>query len=306
MVTQQQFKDHYYNLYKNKAIYVWGANGQVITKDLMNKLYASYGSSKYNKAYYDNKLLEGKGRIGADCSGSIYPLSKKDATAKGYYNACSVKGPIRNLPTGTACLVFNKEFTHVGAYMGDGTTIEMMSSTRNCVMQVLQSSRWAYYGIPNWLETTTSDKAGATTTITVAPVINTEVIKNIQKWCNDYCDAGLKVDGEFGSKTKEGLCKALQHCLNATFGARLQEDGKFGPKTKLKCKNASSSKELTYICQAMLMYKKYDMSHSIKNNNLDMSYGKNTRVTVLQYQQDTRGLRQDGECGPATFYAMFN
>lgn len=304
MVTQQQFKEHYQNLYKKGAIYVWGANGETITKDLTDRLYKTYGSKTYNKTYYNNKLKEGQGKVGADCSGSIYPLSKRDATAKGYYQACSKKGSINNLPANTACLVFNANFTHVGAYLGDGTTIEMMSSARNCVKQNFQKSRWAYYGIPDWLETTA-------TVAPVKPIIvptnpRKEVIKNIQIWCNNYCNAGLVVDGEFGPKTKKGLCKALQHCLNVKYNAGLAEDGSFGPNTKAKCKNANATKELSYICQAMLYCKGYDMSHSIENNNLDASYGKGTKATVLDYQQDTRGLRHDGICGKATFYAMFN
>lgn len=308
MVTQQQFKDHYNKLYNNGAIYVWGANGETITKDLTDRLHKSYGSFTYNKTYYDNKYKEGKNKIGADCSGSIYPLSKADNTARGYYNLCSKKGSINDLPVNTACLLFNANFTHVGAYMGNGTTIEMMSSKRNCVKQSLQKSRWAYYGIPNWLESTVS--SSSTVQNNTKPVntnINEkEVIKNIQEWCNDYCDAGLKIDGEFGPKTKKALVKALQHCLNVKYKANLKEDGEFGPNTKAKCKNASSCKELTYICQAMLFVMGYDMSSSIKNKNLDGSYGKGTKAIVLKYQQDTRGLRHDGECGPATFYAMFN
>lgn len=299
MITQQQFKDHYNKLYNGGAIYVWGANGEVITKELMDKLYSWYGSKTYNKTYYANKLKEGKGKIGADCSGSIFPLSKKDTTAKGYYNACPKKGNIGNLPTGTACLVFNANFTHVGAYMGDGTTIEMMSSARNCVKEKFNPSRWAYYGIPSWLEI----PAKSTPTVVQA---KDPIVANIQKWCNNYCNAGLVVDGEFGPKTKAGLCKALQTCLNKHFKAGLAVDGSFGPKTKKACKLASSHKDLAYICQAMLYCKGYNMSHSIENNNLDGSYGKGTKATVLAYQQNTRGLTHDGKCGPATFYAMFN
>lgn len=306
MVTQQQFKDHYNNLYNSGAIYVWGANGEIITKDLTDRLYRTYGSSTYNKAYYDNKYNEGKGKIGADCSGSIYPLSKADNTAKGYYNACSKKGSINNMPTDTACLVFNSSFTHVGAYLGNGTTIEMMSSTRNCVKQSFNKSRWAYYGIPNWLETTVSIQEQKPSNPVITGVNKKEVIKNIQEWINDYCGAGLVIDGAFGPKSKKGMIKALQHCLNVKYGAGLVEDGSFGPKTKAKCKNASSCKELTYICQAMLFIKGYDMNSSIKGGDLDGSYGPGTKATVIQYQQDTRGLRHDGICGPATFYAMFN
>lgn len=304
MVTQQQFKDHYHNLYNSKAVYVWGGNGEIITKELVDKLYKLYGSKTYNRTYYNNKLKEGQGRMGADCSGSIFPLSKNDRGAKGYYQVCAIKGPISQLPKNTACLVFNANFTHVGAYLGDGTTIEMMNSKRNCVKQNFQQSRWAYYGIPSWLETDVNIPA----TPPVTPVVNTrkEVIKNIQEWCNDYCNAGLVIDGVYGPKTKAALCKALQTYLNKRYNAGLDVDGEFGPKTKRACKSCRGKNELSYICQAMLYCKGYDMSHSIKNNDLDGSYGSETQKTVLEYQQDTRGLRHDGKCGPATFYAMFN
>lgn len=302
MVSQKQFKEHYLNLYKNKAVYVWGANGETITKALTDRLYKAYGSSTYNKTYYDNKAKEGQGRIGADCSGSIYPLSKADNTAKGYYRTCKSVGSINDLPADTACLLFNSNFTHVGAYMGDGTTIEMMSSTKNCVKQKLQKSRWTYYGIPAWLETA---KDNTIPTVSTGSV-KSKVIANIQSWCNEYCGAGLTVDGEYGPKTKQGLCKALQRCLNVEFNAGLTVDGVFGQKTKAECRKASATDELCYICQAMLFCKGYNMNHSIKNNNLDKSYGTGTKKAVLEFQQSTRGLRQDGICGPATFYAMFN
>ena len=301
MVTQKQFKEYYLSLYNNGAIYLWGANGEVITEALTTRLYNTFGSKTYDKTYYANKLKEGKLKIGADCSGSIYPLSKKDNTAKGYYNACSKRGTINDLPANTACLVFNKDLTHVGAYMGDGTTIEMMDSKHNCVKQTFKKSRWAYYGIPDWLET----KPVVSTTVSNISS-KAAVIKNIQRWCNNFCNTGLVLDGEYGPKTKQALCKCLQYCLNIRYKAGLTVDGAFGPKTKAKCVKASSCKELSYICQAMLYCLGYDMSHSIKNNDLDMSYGSGTKKTVLAYQKNTRGLVADGICGAATFAAMFN
>lgn len=131
------------------------------------------------------------------------------------------------------------------------------------------------------------------------------VMKNIQTWVNNYCNTGLAIDGDFGPKTKKGLCKALQKALNDKYGAGLAVDGSFGPKTKKACKSAKNSKELTYIAQAMLYAKGYDMSHSIKNNNLDGSYGSGMKQTVKQFQKD-KGLAQDGDCGANTFEALFS
>jgi peptidoglycan hydrolase-like protein with peptidoglycan-binding domain len=306
MVTQEQFKQHYYNLYANKAVYVWGANGEKITKDLTDRLYRCYGSATFTKLYYNNKFKEGQGRIGADCSGSIYPLSKKDNTARGYYNECKQKGAIQDMPKNVACLIFNSNFTHVGAYLGNGITIEMMNSRNNCVKQNFNKSRWAYYGIPTWLDTTVNKTTTSSSSSKTSSYEKEEVIKNIQRWCNQYCDAQLKIDGDFGPKTKEGLCKALQLCLNSRYKAKLKVDGKFGEETKSKCKVASSCKELTYICQAMLFCKGYDLTSSIKNNKLDGNYGKGTKAAVMEFQQNTRGLKYDGKCGKSTFYALFN
>lgn len=309
MVTQEQFKQHYENLYNSKAVYVWGANGEIITKELIDKLYRSYGSATYTREYYNNKLKEGQGRIGADCSGSIYPLSKADNTAKGYYNLCKVRGKIADIPSNTACLVFNSSFTHVGAYLGNGVTVEMANSRDNCVRQAFQKSRWTYYGIPAWLETVTSSapKPAITVTKPIASEKN-EVISNLQKWINDnqYINIKIVVDGNFGPKTKQALCMVLQDTLNRYFNANIAVDGSFGPKTKAVCVSASRHKDLTIICQAMLYVKGYDMKHSIVKNFFDGGYGANTKKTVKTYQMNTKGLRYDGDCGPATFYAMFN
>lgn len=308
MVTQKQFKEHFENLLNGKAVYLWGANCEIITKELVDKLYRWYGSATYNRAYYDAKLEEGEGRIGADCSGAFYPLSDGDKTAKGYYNACSTKGNIKDMPRDVACMVFNKNWTHVAAYMGNGTTIEMRSSKMNVFEQVpFDESRWAYFGIPEWLEATPELKQEPAEVKEEVEIEGGDpVIKNIQRFCNDYVDAELVIDGVFGSLTKAALCKALQHYLNVTYNAGLDEDGEFGPLTKEACKTINGENELVYIAQAMLYCKGYNMSHSIEDNDLDGQCGNGTEATVLKYQQDTRGLRHDGHCGPATFYTMFN
>lgn len=309
MVSQQEFINHYYNLYKNNAVYVWGANGEIITKELTDRLYRTYGSATFDKDYYNNKFKTGQGKIGCDCSGSIYPLSKSDNTAKGYYNLCPKRGVISSLNRNVACLIFNSSFTHVGAYVGNGISIEMMNSIRNCVKQNFNKSRWAFWGIPSWLDTKTNVSSSSSQIDVKPSVSNTSyssVIANVQKWCNSFCNSNIEVDGIQGKNTIKALCKALQHYHNLNYDANLDEDGSFGPLTKNACKQASGKTKLVYIAQAMLFIRGYDMSHSIIKNNLDSSYGPGTKATVLKFQQDTRGLVHDGLCGPATFYALFN
>lgn len=147
---------YFENLYANKAIYLWGANGEIITQQLCDKLFKTYGSSTYNKQYYDNKLKEGLNKIGADCSGAMCLVSGFDTTAQGYYNKCNTKGNISSIPKDTPCLVFKGKSTsainHIGFYLGNDYVVEMKSSKDNCVRGKLSTGNWKWYGIPNWID----------------------------------------------------------------------------------------------------------------------------------------------------------
>lgn len=311
MVTESYFRQYYETIYRNGEIYLWGANHEVIDKNLTDRLYRSFGSATYNKTYYDNKLKEGKGKYGSDCSGSIYPLSKSDNTARGYYNACLKRGPITSMDKNRCCLVFNAKFTHVGAYLGNGITIEMKSSKENCIRQNFQQTRWAYYGIPSWLvaDTTVSD-------IDPAPVIkkaiDNNIIRGLQGAINNYMKDmpkwhDLNVDGEFGPKTLKAVVMAFQKYINDIKGTQLAVDGEFGPKTRRFCP-AFKKGDVGFgiaLIQTMLYIKGYNMSSSISKNFFDGQYGSGTEKAVTEYQSNTIGLRQDGIAGPATCYNLF-
>ena len=156
MKTVNEVISYFENLYNNGAIYLWGANGQIITPELCDKLYKTYGNRTYNKEYYDNKLKEGLGKIGADCSGAFYPMSGFDATAQGYYDKCTDKGVISHIDRSKPCLVFkgtaSNKITHIGFYLGDGNVIEMKSSKENCVKAPLDDNGWKFYGVPKWID----------------------------------------------------------------------------------------------------------------------------------------------------------
>lgn len=96
------------------------------------------------------------GRIGADCSGAMCPVSGFDTTAQGYYNKCMTKGGISSIPMNTPCLVFKGKSTsaihHMGFYLGNGYVIEMKSSKENCVRDKLEGNGWNWYGIPSWID----------------------------------------------------------------------------------------------------------------------------------------------------------
>ena len=151
---------YFEGLYANKAVYLWGANSEVITRKLCDQLYKNYGDKTYNKKYYDDKFIEGEGRIGADCSGAMYPMSGKDNTAQGYYNSCSVKGHVNYLDKSIPCLVFKGKTAnaihHIGFYCGNGYVIEMRSSKENCVKAPLDGHGWNFFGVPLWIDYSSS------------------------------------------------------------------------------------------------------------------------------------------------------
>lgn len=128
------------------------------------------------------------------------------------------------------------------------------------------------------------------------------VIKDIQKWLNQYCNAGLVVDGSCGPLTKAAMVKALQHYLNMERKQKLVEDGAFGHKTLSACTNTkvltsrkvNSKGNLARICQAMLYGRGYEPK------GFDGEYGIGCEAAVRLFQESKK-LVADGECGPKTF-----
>lgn len=237
-VTQKQLKEHFLNLGKKGAIYVWGANGQTITAELMTKLHRSFGSSKYNKEYYNNKLKEGKGKIGADCSGSLYPVSGYDTTASGYYSKCLEKGDMSSLPANKVCLVFRKNskgvINHVGCYTGDGYVSEMASSQINYQRKKINVSSWDLWGMPNFVSDPTAVQEDPQANTTKASDTKMPTIKRgskgkaVRVWQVIIGMTGDYVDGIFGAdteiETKEFQKKAFPN-------AKDEWDGVVGPKS---------------------------------------------------------------------------
>ena len=228
-VTQAQLKEHFLNL--SDAIYVWGANGEVITKALIEKLYKSYGSLKYNKLYYNGKLKEGEGKIGADCSGSLKPISGYDTTASGYYNKCIKKGDITTIPTNKVCLVFKKGtsgINHVGCYTGDGYVSEMASSTKNYQRKALKGNGWDLWGMPDFItdpDTVTEEKVKMQTLKKGSKGNHVAIFETMMKELG-YYDG--EIDGSFGKKCVEA-CNAFQ-TKYPECGTDGKPDGSFGKK----------------------------------------------------------------------------
>ena len=238
-VTQKQLREHFLKLGSGGAIYVWGANVEKIDSKLMDRLYKTYGSLKYNKKYYDNKLAEGKGKIGADCSGSLFPVSGIDRTAAGYYSACTKKGTIKTLPENKVCLVFKKNalgrIVHVGCYTGDGYVSEMASSALNYQRKKLSGNGWSVWGIPDFIsnphetftlkENTTTTKASDTK---MKQIKLGSKGKAVLVWQSIVMTNKEDIDGEFGEKTRKATIEFQKKVFP---NDKSEHDGIVGEKT---------------------------------------------------------------------------
>ena len=221
--TNKQLLEWFEYLWQSKAIYLWGANSEKITKKLTDKLFSWFGGKSYPKSYYDGKLAEGLGKIGADCSGSFYPISGFDTTADGYYKKCAKHGLIVKLPRDKVCQVFHYSFvqrkmTHIGLYCGDGYTIEMKSSKDNVHKEKFNPLRWTNYGIPDWIDYVKANPF-IEPTETICKGVKSPTVKWVQ-WELVQDGFKLSIDGDCGKKTDKAI-RDYQKKHNLTIDGRV-------------------------------------------------------------------------------------
>ncbi len=99
--------------------YVYGAQGEILTRSLLSTLVARFGRDRYYFADYNAEKWLGVQVF--DCSGLIVWVANKlgilqgDYTAAGLYSLCQ---PVQAPESGALC--FNADLTHVGIYISDG------------------------------------------------------------------------------------------------------------------------------------------------------------------------------------------
>lgn len=206
ITPQKKAKNYYYGVKDSNCVYVWGMDFcTIITQETIDKAYRDNHTSKYNRKYYDDKLKEGQGRPGSDCSGMHHDLSGYDTTAQGYYNRCNKKGSFSNMPIHDLCLLFKgsslENITHTGIYLGDGMCIHLKNSKENCVYEPVDNHKWTAWGYGDFIS---YDKPlGSKPVLTRLLKIGTKGI-DVKLLQDQLTKKGYelgKIDGDFGSKT---------------------------------------------------------------------------------------------------------
>ena len=148
MISAEGVKRYCAAIHKAGAVYMWGADVEVITEELIEEKKKRFGT----KHYKDIVLCNVEGKLGADCSGFLTPISGVNWTAENYYKACSVQGKAADIPADKVCLLFRVEdgkVVHMAVYTGDGKLYEMWDG---CERKEFKPSKWNYYGLPEWIE----------------------------------------------------------------------------------------------------------------------------------------------------------
>ena len=124
-------------------------------------------------------------------------------------------------------------------------------------------------------------------------------IKTAQNALNSKFNAGLTVDGIWGSACKTAYIKAIQSALNSVYGAGLTADGIWGTNTSNACAAHVLSEGANNLYVGVLQIGLY--AHNITlNSGIDSSFGPSTKQGVIKFQT-SQGLSADGIAGRDTF-----
>ena len=193
----------------NKAIYVWGAEGQQATSALIDKSKNTSRNKRRAKALLKKRIKAGIKKILAfDCSGlGVFwllanGLISRDTTANGLKNKCT---KISKSELAPGCMAFKTEdghASHVGYCSDyDKSIVEARSSKHGVVKRHVDKGDWDWYGKPKFLEKYMDNESeddmiqkGENGTI-------------VEIWQSDLIQTGHElpkwgVDGDFGDETK--------------------------------------------------------------------------------------------------------
>ena len=206
------------------AIYVWGAQGDVLSAMHDPEQWIKFKESDPTNRQRAINLYRARKSAGVwpirafDCSGLItYFLQDKmgvmgDKTAQGLYDACA---KIKKSELRFGDLVFkgadDKHITHVGVYYGDGITVESKGRDDGVVKTKLNERPWSFFGRLNELQPDLVPEAPVTFSL-LTPRVKGDAVRLLQLTLNEagYTDDNgelLECDGVFGHKTAEALDK---------------------------------------------------------------------------------------------------
>ena len=93
-----------------------------------------------------------KGYLWKNEQGKIIYNASQDKNVTGMLQNCSENGYVNALPELPGLILFNKNYTHVGIYIGNGEVIEAKGHSYGVVKTKLKDRNWYKWGKLDWLE----------------------------------------------------------------------------------------------------------------------------------------------------------
>ena len=132
-----------------------------------------------------------------------------------------------------------------------------------------------------------------------------ELVKAGQIHANNFCGAGLVVDGIRGTNTKRAGIMAIQHAMNLDYNAGLKVDGIWGSKSEAALGNHFVKKGETQYLVTAVEINLYLNNYNPNGVESPGKAGSGFDAAVRQYQKD-HGLTVDGTAGYNTIKSLIS
>ena len=135
-----------------------GTFGQLATESLYNqkkKQYPSYYTANDFKSQYGQRVHDCVGLIKGYLwseNGKITYEESQDKSVSGMLKNCSTVGYLNVMPELPGLILFNKNYTHVGIYIGNGEVIEARGHKYGVVKTNIKDRNWYKWGTLDWIE----------------------------------------------------------------------------------------------------------------------------------------------------------
>lgn len=132
-----------------------------------------------------------------------------------------------------------------------------------------------------------------------------ELVKAGQIHANNFCGAGLVVDGIRGTNTKRAGIMAIQHAMNLDYNAGLKVDGVLGSKSEAALGNHFVKKGETQYLVTAVEINLYLNNYNPNGVESPGKAGSGFDAAVRQFQKD-HGLTVDGSAGKNTIKKLIS
>lgn len=132
-----------------------------------------------------------------------------------------------------------------------------------------------------------------------------ELVKAGQIHANNFCGAGLVVDGIRGTNTKRAGIMAIQHAMNLDYNAGLKVDGAWGSKSEAALGNHFVKKGETQYLVTAVEINLYLNNYNPNGVESPGKAGSGFDAAVRQFQKD-HGLTADGIAGYNTIKRLIS